>query len=213
MGLRHRREAQRFLDFGEHIYAVNSIKAIQNPTRAPINRFNICKLMAQRTFYYLIFVLVIFTTATGIFLFYPLWLLLLEGQKIWILPVLIPGTTLDTTYHFIINLNYQILCAFMAAAGSTGFDLFFTMCCCHHTFLVLLIESTLDELNEVYTEKILSPLTRKIYLINFLKQLQDLDSWVGESKRQRKKVLIWNCFLVRGTGTHWCWTRHTRVCC
>lgn len=175
MGLRYRYHAWTFLDFGEHIYAVNNTKENVDAHQTANNRFNIIKAEAQRTFSYLITILIVFLTSGFQFLIYPMWQLIYAGQRIWLLPMLIPGTSLDTAFQYGLNLSYQIVCTCMALAGPIGFDSFFTVCCCHHTMCVSLIGSTLDEMEKLSTKTIDLSQTRKMHLINFLKQLQDLD--------------------------------------
>lgn len=168
--------AHNFLDFGEHIYAVNSLKGIQAPNLVSIKRFNVIKSIARHTFNALVMIVFVFLTGGALFLMYPLWQLIYAGQKTWILPMIIPGTTLDTPIQYSINLVYQFVCSAMATAGPIGFDTFFALCCCHHKVIIELIGSTLDQMEEVYTDINCPPSVRKMYLINFLKKLRDLDT-------------------------------------
>lgn len=172
MGLRFRYKAHHFLDFGENIYATNNIR---NSEEAYIQRYEIIKSTARRTFVYLVTILFVFCCSSMMFLIYPMWQLVYAGQRTWVIPILIPWTTLDTTFQYWLNLSYQVICSVMAMCGPVGFDSFFTVCCCHHAMFVLLIGATLDKTEKMYTRTTGSLLERKMHLINFLKQLQDLD--------------------------------------
>lgn len=179
LSLRFRHTLKSFMDFGEHLFNINSNGLLENTSvKVAMNRYNCLKNCAKTTYYYLCAVLTTFLLGGALFISYPLWLMLSQGKRTWILPILLPMTDLDANAaQFYINIGYQIVCTGLATSTTIAFDLYFTTCICFHTTCVKLLNETIDEFSSMWTDSDSSELAKKLCLRNILKQLQDMDTY------------------------------------
>lgn len=172
--IRLRRQIINFLEFGEAIYTDDA-----SPTS---NRQNCLRKCAKQSYHYLGLLLSVSVIGALLFVAYPLYLLAFENKRTWILPVLIPGTTLDTFAEYYTNITYQVACSLIALCGSTGYDCYFTLCVCHYSTCVALIESTA---NETVADR-----DRRWRIRALILQLQDIDSFIVQMNNLNKGVLL-----------------------
>lgn len=178
--IRFRHEIVNFLDFGEYIYADDA------PPSS--NRQNCLKMCAKKSYYYLSLLLSVSVIGASMFVAYPLYLLVFENKRTWILPVLIPGTTLDTFVEYYTNITYQVVCSLLALCGSTGYDCYFTLCVCHYSTCVALVESTAKETLQNVCDNTAADRRCRIRALVLL--LQDIDSFIVQMNNSNKGVLL-----------------------
>lgn len=138
-------------------------------------RVNCMKKSIKRTYITILAMIAAVCLSAMIFALFPAYMWFIKKNYVWLLPILIPFTQLDTIGEFYLNIGTQLIFSSSALISATCMDLFFALCICHHGTASRLIMQSLFELNSMWKNHTHTVLLRKAKLINILRQFQDLN--------------------------------------
>lgn len=169
-----RRALCSYANFGEFLYEANE-KVNLNNVEATNERIDCMKKSIKRTYLFLLAMISAVNLAVMLFSLFPAYMWFIKHNYVWLLPVLVPYTTLENLNEFYLNISFQMIFSSSALISAMCMDLFFALCVCHHGTASKLIEQSFSELNTMWTENTHTKLIRKAKLINILRQFQDLN--------------------------------------
>lgn len=178
--MRLRNALRSYANFGEFLYDSNERNKMDGVHASDAyQRINCMRKSIKQTYITLFAIIVAVCLSAMIFSLFPAYMWFIKKNYVWLLPILIPFTQLDTISEFYLNISAQFIFSSSAIVSATCMDLFFALCICHHGTASRLIIQTLFELNSMWKKrknvKTYIYVLRKAKLINILRQFQDLN--------------------------------------
>lgn len=171
-----RRELRAYASFGEFLYNSNEPSQMNDTgANSTHQRIDCMKKSIRRTYLFLLAMISAVNLAVMLFSLFPAYMWFIQRNYVWLLPVLVPYTTLDDLNEFYLNIAFQMIFSSSALISALCMDIFFALCICHHGTASKLIEQSISELDAMWTDNTHTKLMRKAKLINIIRQFQDLN--------------------------------------
>lgn len=114
----------------------------------------------------------------SIFMLYPVYSFLI-GERIQVLPVLLPFTNQNTDTGYYVNIAYQVFSCCMGLSGILANDVFLMELVSIYNLANGVLEFSCHRMSELTNDKKQSSIYRKMHFRNILMQTQDMNRSVG----------------------------------
>lgn len=152
-----------FASFGEYLYQLN--RRINTNSE---HRVFCMKNSIKRTYKTLAIILLVDIISVIIYLIFPAYMWMKEGNHVWFLPVLIPFTSLENVSEYYMNVAMEMYFSLTALIPAICLDMIFVLFVCHHYTTSRLIEESIHELDDMWKNKTHTKPQSKNKLINIL---------------------------------------------
>lgn len=109
---------------------------------------------------------------------YPIYMYVIDGKIVQLLPTYFPGIDEDTINGFIMLSSYHVALLVFSFIGLSACDLLFTMLIANTPIMANLIEMEVEQLNDHLVEKLQDDFMIKMKLRNILLMHREMIEWV-----------------------------------